>query len=90
MCSWPSWQSRWRVLPQETLLPSLVELGRDMLILPGVLTVSQPNDSRLCNKVVTISFHYVNTCLPLRLLCQCLAPSAQMQKGNFYTGRTMK
>ena len=47
MWSWPSWQSLWRV-PPDSLLESEVELGRDMLILPGVRTLSEPKESRLC------------------------------------------
>ena len=52
MWSWPSWQSLWREA-LDSLLLSEVELGRDMLILPGVRTTSVPKDSRRCTIMYT-------------------------------------
>ena len=51
MCSWPSWQSRTHP-PQDALLSPDSELGRDMLILPGVRMAPEPKDSRLCKGMV--------------------------------------
>ncbi len=51
MCSWPSWQSRTQP-PQDARLSPDSELGRDMLIRPGVRMAPEPKESRLCKGIV--------------------------------------